>query len=299
MPELQHLRIKQIEVKGLFSRYHHTIPLNLTDRVTILHGPNGIGKTVLLRLVNSLLGDPLENMNHIPFDTMAIDFTDGSRLSMTGGERPYIGFFRPGSKKPSAIQRCDPREPNGIPLGLQDIRDQIRCHLIETQRLLLFQSDLDYEQPKAPPQLIYRVEDCARHLEKFIRMIMSLYGRTTQALDQSYPQRVLTQKDRPLPTESLKQCLQDLEAKQSTFIEVGLLDKMTTHPFDPEEFDHLEPTEQLALTLYAHDMADKLSVLDYLARRVKLLLDHLNSKFQTGFRVSVAAQQERRALIPS
>lgn len=44
-PEL--LRIKSVSVEGLFGLYDHTIPLNLEDRVTVIHGPNGVGKTKL------------------------------------------------------------------------------------------------------------------------------------------------------------------------------------------------------------------------------------------------------------
>jgi len=44
-------RIKRIEVVGLFGLYDHVIDLNLEDRVTILHGPNGVGKTVLLQMI--------------------------------------------------------------------------------------------------------------------------------------------------------------------------------------------------------------------------------------------------------
>lgn len=42
------LRIESISVEGLFGLYDHTIPLNLEDRVTIIHGPNGVGKTKIL-----------------------------------------------------------------------------------------------------------------------------------------------------------------------------------------------------------------------------------------------------------
>jgi len=45
-------RLTKIEVVNLFGIFKHTIPLNLTDRITIIHGPNGYGKTVLLSLAS-------------------------------------------------------------------------------------------------------------------------------------------------------------------------------------------------------------------------------------------------------
>ncbi|MBI2998953.1 MAG: AAA family ATPase, partial [Deltaproteobacteria bacterium] len=47
------LRVTKIYVVGLFGLYTHTVKLNQEDRVTIIHGPNGVGKTALLRLVHA------------------------------------------------------------------------------------------------------------------------------------------------------------------------------------------------------------------------------------------------------
>jgi predicted ATP-binding protein involved in virulence len=43
----QMLRVSSVSVTGLFGIYDHSFDLNSTDRVTILHGPNGVGKTIL------------------------------------------------------------------------------------------------------------------------------------------------------------------------------------------------------------------------------------------------------------
>ena len=46
------MRIKQVSVTNLFGVFNHEIPLNLDDKITIIHGPNGSGKTVLLKMIN-------------------------------------------------------------------------------------------------------------------------------------------------------------------------------------------------------------------------------------------------------
>ena len=35
--------------------FDHEIPLNQESRITIIHGPNGVGKTVLMRMVSWLV----------------------------------------------------------------------------------------------------------------------------------------------------------------------------------------------------------------------------------------------------
>lgn len=274
MNELQLLRTKTIEVKGLFGRYHHVVSLKLESGVTILHGPNGVGKTVVLRMVDALLRGEHSRIGKVPFESFFVEFTDGSRLGVINGEHPHIELFRPGT---SRLSDKLPQDGKG-PLWLSEFRDQVRCHLIEAQRLLRF--DSHHEGSFLKPHVIHRVDDCARHLGKFIRTIMALYGRTSQALDQSYPQRVLSRKDRSFSGLELKQRLLELDAKQFLLMDLGLLDRTAAHPFDPAALDHAEAKELLALSLYVHDMAEKLSVLDYLARRIKLLLDHVNAKFR-------------------
>jgi len=47
-------KIKQIVVKKLFGIFDHTIPLNQEERTTIVVGPSGFGKTVILKLLTDL-----------------------------------------------------------------------------------------------------------------------------------------------------------------------------------------------------------------------------------------------------
>ena len=62
------LRLQRIEVDGLFGIYDHRIDLNATDRVTVLHGPNGVGKTSVLRMVYAALRNDFACFKRIPFD---------------------------------------------------------------------------------------------------------------------------------------------------------------------------------------------------------------------------------------
>jgi len=42
------MRLTKIQAFKLFGVFDHTIPLNSTDLITIIHGPNGYGKTAML-----------------------------------------------------------------------------------------------------------------------------------------------------------------------------------------------------------------------------------------------------------
>ena len=76
------LRLRRIEVDGLFGIYDHRIDLNLRDRVTLLHGPNGVGKTSVLRMVDALLRNDFACFKRIPFARFLLGFADGSTLEL-------------------------------------------------------------------------------------------------------------------------------------------------------------------------------------------------------------------------
>ena len=73
-------RLERIEVDRLFGTYDHRIDLNLDAHVTLLHGPNGVGKTVVLRMIDALLNARLSYFRRIPFARFSIRFHDGSEI---------------------------------------------------------------------------------------------------------------------------------------------------------------------------------------------------------------------------
>ncbi len=80
------VRITKISVKGLFGMFDHEIPLNQESRITIVHGPNGVGKTVLMRMVHGLFNFEYEYIGRIPFEQLSMDFEDGTGITVEKGK---------------------------------------------------------------------------------------------------------------------------------------------------------------------------------------------------------------------
>ena len=74
------MRIKKIKVKKLFGIFNHEINMKLEEQITIIHGSNGLGKTTLLRMINSLLNLNFLELSAIPFEQFEIFFGDGSTI---------------------------------------------------------------------------------------------------------------------------------------------------------------------------------------------------------------------------
>lgn len=68
------MRIAKISVKGLFGYLDHEIPLNQESRITIIHGPNGVGKTVLMSMVDSIFHCNYDFLKRTPFNKVNIQF---------------------------------------------------------------------------------------------------------------------------------------------------------------------------------------------------------------------------------
>lgn len=241
------LRVVRIVIEGLFDQFTHDIPLNQTDRVTVLHGPNGVGKTKVMEFVYWTLSRPLHDyFRHVPQPKKQFKQL---RLYLSNGE-PFL---------------LSPRE--GLAEALK-LAPQINCWMIETQRLLRFGED---EYGHAETSL--RVDEVAQKLAELFAAHMSAYGRESQALDRSYPQRVISKsRGQVLAADTLKAKLEALEATQKDLQGLGLLDSGDVAPPDLSSLESLNETERRAMTLYVTDTEKKLSVLSDFAARLRLFL---------------------------
>ena len=76
------MRIQQISVSGLFGIFDHVIPLNMDERITIIHGPNGFGKTAMLRMLNGFFNTQYSVFRTIPFSNFRVEFDNGSSVEI-------------------------------------------------------------------------------------------------------------------------------------------------------------------------------------------------------------------------
>ena len=74
------MQITKISVNGLFGIFEHVIPLNIDQRITIIHGLNGFGKSNILRILDGIFNSHYHHLEHIPFHSFIINFKDRSSL---------------------------------------------------------------------------------------------------------------------------------------------------------------------------------------------------------------------------
>jgi predicted ATPase len=83
------MQLAEFEVLGLFGRYDHRIKFPLSKAgesrpsLVILHGPNGVGKTTILRMIDGCMQLDFNVFREIPFKTAALKFNDGKSIQVT------------------------------------------------------------------------------------------------------------------------------------------------------------------------------------------------------------------------
>jgi predicted ATP-binding protein involved in virulence len=74
------MSIKKIAVENLFGHLSYVIPLKTESSATIIHAPNGCGKTTIFHLVLSLLKGRFGELCQVCFDALILEFDGGRRL---------------------------------------------------------------------------------------------------------------------------------------------------------------------------------------------------------------------------
>ena len=133
------MRITKVSVKKLFGIFDHEIPLNQDSRITIIHGPNGFGKTVLLRMIDSFFNSNYSIFFQVPFSVFRIEFDIGERIEVRSNsetsaesENQRTIVFDEGKTSPRVL--LEPKT-DGETDWLARILDEVSTKLIGTQRL--------------------------------------------------------------------------------------------------------------------------------------------------------------------
>ena len=129
------MRITEISVHGLFGIFDHSVPVNTKDRITIIFGPNGYGKTYTLRLVDALMNGRVSEMSHIPFKSVSVAFDSGEILAVNCDDSETISYVL--SEKGREAEVISPEKLQEV------VSSYVPVRLINTQRLMQLSDVVD------------------------------------------------------------------------------------------------------------------------------------------------------------
>ena len=90
--------------------------------------------------------------------------------------------------------------------------------------------------------MISTVIECSKDFQARLRNTMALYGRRSQTLDQSFPQRLISARAE-LTREELHHRMDTLQKQTKGFKSIGILDETPTYPFNMFSLDSLDKTQ--------------------------------------------------------
>lgn len=339
------MRIKQISVKNLFGTFDHLIPLNLDQRITIIHGPNGFGKSTLLKMLDGFLKSRYYDLKTVPFDEFTIIFENDTYIKVAKRENhpdlAQIFYCADGQEKNDQlnfeeslnfssqelfeIERLIPElrqvrtnhwvdmssgdmltlrdvvsrygdelpfqtNMSQEPKELRELKASVDVHLIGTQRLESYASHgmtrTIFSNNSSRTQAVTKYSE---ELAEAIEAKLAEYATLSQSLDRTFPTRLIQRPDQEILTEKeIDQALSELEKRRSELREVGLLKKEEDIEIPiPSEIDR---TTRNVLSVYIEDIDKKLSVLDEIANKIKLLQEIVNYRFKYK-QISVSKQK--------
>ena len=82
------MQLKKFTITSLFNEFDHSIEFptrpedSLDPSVTLLCGPNGIGKTRILKMIEGFMELDFDSFREVPFKLASLQFSDKSMLSV-------------------------------------------------------------------------------------------------------------------------------------------------------------------------------------------------------------------------
>lgn len=120
------MRIEKISVHGLFGIFNHEIPLNVEKRITIIHGANGVGKTIILTMLNEFFCSHYSIFIKTPFEKFSINFDDNTKVEIIKNNNDkksniQINYYKNNeSSKSFTPKRLENPSDIGIPIEILD-----------------------------------------------------------------------------------------------------------------------------------------------------------------------------------
>ena len=326
------MRIEKIWVKGLFGMFDHDVPLRTKERITILHGLNGVGKTAILEMTEALLTGRLAPFFRIPFVEFGLGLADGRSIQVVRSEE------HPGEGLPLAVRKIvietallsdAHTAPHVMKLAASLVDEptgdhaepglmRMLNHKEWSQKLEQQITNLRAALRNALPELA-AIEDAvdvrvirtqrlgfnegmptvrglSEELVERIARSVAAYAERASELDRTFPMRMLSaNKPAALETVELQSRLEALDRKRANLVQLGILPVEEQVSATPKDID---PAQRDVLTVFVNDMEQKLGVFDDLSQRIELFVSMINERFEyTKLRIDRALGMQFRNVV--
>jgi ABC-type enterochelin transport system ATPase subunit len=325
------MQLAELRVSGLFDALSHKIVFpnaeedNPRASVTILHGPNGIGKTTILRMLDGLMKLDFNPFRQVPFAECALKFNNGDTISVWREMsedvlRAVLVKFknheiRLHPRRPGALEEAEQPVVEKFRLAFKAATESLTFEFIDTARMLgilrLRDDDVDvlhtasgdvrvvHSSPAAVGKVHEGARDLALRVQRFVREAQGNYRRFfTSSQPELFPRILerLTGESQVTPTtDELLERLQKVQQFDREAKRLGL----EAEPVDYKQLTAFlekqrnEPGLERALTVlttYVEALEARVAERQLVAERLRIF-ERLMNEFFENKRIRITARK--------
>lgn len=311
------MKIRKISVKGLFHTFDHEIRFN-DSGIAIIIGENGIGKTTLLQIINSIFTKKFDFLFTIDFNLIEIFFSrikwsitkdDDGNININNPIKNDSFTIKPINERDAYFMRRfleqinedewfdrrigrpvtrdeiikrygqDPIAQSERPIWFDELITENRVMFIQTQRLY----KTEYNNERDHRKLEYMVDAYSNELVDLLRKNNTAFTSTSIQLDSTFPIRLLKVLKKPKEVEYVSKVIDEINSLnqyRSLLSAVGIIDKQDDEVINKSLETLNNPSALSILDLYITDNKQKLDVFRYTAQKLNLLLQIINKRFK-------------------
>ena len=311
------MKIRKISVKGLFHTFDHEIRFN-DSGIAIIIGENGIGKTTLLQIINSIFTKKFDFLFTIDFNLIEIFFSrikwsitkdDDGNIIISNPIKNDSFTIKPINERDAYFMRRfleqinedewfdrrigrpvtrdeiikrygqDPIAQSERPIWFDELITENRVMFIQTQRLY----KTEYDNERDHRKLEYMVDAYSNELVDLLRKNNTAFTSTSIQLDSTFPIRLLKVLKKPKEVEYVSKVIDEINSLnqyRSLLSAVGIIDKQDDEVINKSLETLNNPSALSILDLYITDNKQKLDVFRYTAQKLNLLLQIINKRFK-------------------
>lgn len=311
------MKIRKISVKGLFHTFDHEIRFN-DSGIAIIIGENGIGKTTLLQIINSIFTKKFDFLFTIDFNLIEIFFSrikwsitkdDDGNINISNPIKNDSFTIKPINERDAYFMRRfleqinedewfdrrigrpvtrdeiikrygqDPIAQSERPIWFDELITENRVMFIQTQRLY----KTEYDNERDHRKLEYMVDAYSNELVDLLRKNNTAFTSTSIQLDSTFPIRLLKVLKKPKEVEYVSKVIDEINSLnqyRSLLSAVGIIDKQDDEVINKSLETLNNPSALSILDLYITDNKQKLDVFRDTAQKLNLLLQIINKRFK-------------------
>lgn len=311
------MKIRSISVKGLFHTFDHEIRFN-DSGIAIIIGENGIGKTTLLQIINSIFTKKFDFLFTIDFNLIEIFFSrikwsitkdDDGNIIISNPIKNDSFTIKPINERDAYFMRRfleqinedewfdrrigrpvtrdeiikrygqDPIAQSERPIWFDELITENRVMFIQTQRLY----KTEYDNERDHRKLEYMVDAYSNELVDLLRKNNTAFTSTSIQLDSTFPIRLLKVLKKPKEVEYVSKVIDEINSLnqyRSLLSAVGIIDKQDDEVINKSLETLNNPSALSILDLYITDNKQKLDVFRDTAQKLNLLLQIINKRFK-------------------